>query len=175
LRRIVVTGSESTGKTTLARQLAEHLGVTWVAEYSRQYADDVGRPLTVADVEPIAHGQIAAEDDAAAVAAAAGNHLLILDTDLLSTLVYAEHYYGARPAWLPATARARRASLYLLCHPDVPWVSDGIRDQPTARQEIHQRFLVTLGDLGAPTVDLRGDWDERWQIAQHALARLVGG
>ena len=65
-RRIVVTGSESTGKTTLARQLAERLGARWVPEQSREYAARVGRPLTAGDVEAIANEQIAAEDAAIA-------------------------------------------------------------------------------------------------------------
>src|SRR5215204_5153705 len=96
LRRVVVTGSECTGKTTLAARLALHFGCLWVPEFSRQYAHHAARELTADDVEPIARGQRESERR---IAAAADN-LLILDTDLLSTVVYSRHYYGACPGWI---------------------------------------------------------------------------
>src|SRR5690349_22700276 len=115
LLRIVVSGSESTGKTTLARDLAAWLGTAWVPEHSREYAEAKGAPLDVTDVEAIARGTLAAET---AVAAQARGGVLVLDTDLASTLVYARHYYDFRPAWVEAEWRARPPALYLLCHPD---------------------------------------------------------
>ncbi|MEO7712026.1 MAG: ATP-binding protein, partial [Gemmatimonadaceae bacterium] len=114
-RRICVTGPESTGKTTLARQLAESAGAPWVAEASRIHAERVGRPLLASDVEPIASAHIVMADDGAARAALAGAPLLFLDTDLISTVIYARHYYGAVPRWIEREARMRLAHLYLLC------------------------------------------------------------
>ena len=121
---VTVTGSECTGKTTLARDLARHFGAVWVPEFARDYLDEqtgtTGLPLDASDVEPIARGQIAAEDRGRAAASG----LVILDTDLVSTTVYARHYYGACPPWIDQAARDRRADLYLLCDIDVPWVAD---------------------------------------------------
>ena len=110
-RRVVLTGSESTGKTTLAADLARHYHVLWVPEYVRSYAAWKRAPLDAGDVTPIALGQIAVQD--AALLRARG--LLLLDTDLLSTAVYAEHYYGHCPAWVTQSVLARPADLYLLC------------------------------------------------------------
>ena len=82
LTRIVVTGSESTGKTQLAEQLAAHYGVPWVPEFARDYAEQKGRPLTSADVTPIGSGQMTRED--AAMRGLTG--MIVFDTDLLSTV-----------------------------------------------------------------------------------------
>jgi hypothetical protein len=89
----------------------------------RHYAEQVQRPLTAADVTPIARGQLAAEALALAQWRETWGPVaewppLVLDTDLVSTTVYAEHYYGACPAWIMAEARERLAPLYLLCEPD---------------------------------------------------------
>ena len=158
LRRVVVTGSECTGKTTLAAELAARFRTAWSPEFAREYLDGEGPPLTAADVEPIARGQVAGEE--AAERRARG--LLVLDTDLLSTVVYARHYYGTCPEWIVRAARERRADLYLLLHPDVPWIADGAkRDRPHARERLHGLFREVLDDLGARVVDLRGSWPER--------------
>lgn len=166
LYRVAVTGSECTGKTTLAAELAVRYGTACAPEAARAYAENAGRELTAADVEPIARAQIAAED---AAAARAVGGLLVLDTDLASTLVYARHYYGACPRWIEEAARARRADLYLLLHPDVPWIADGVRDRPRRREELHALFAHTLRALEARVVDVRGDWNTRRALALAAV------
>jgi NadR type nicotinamide-nucleotide adenylyltransferase len=172
IRRIVVSGSESTGKTTLARRLAEWLGTTWVPEYSRTYAELKAVPLDAGDVEPIARGTLAAAAEGERVARGG---LLVLDTDLASTLVYARHYYDIAPAWIDAEWRARPPALYLLCHPDVPWVPDGVRDQPRERAHLHALFAAQLATSRAPVVDVRGtDWMTREAVARDAVMRLLG-
>ncbi len=167
--RVVVTGSECTGKTTLAEHLAARFSVAWVPEFSRSYADDRGGVLGPEDVEPIARGQGAAED----AAAAGAGRLLVLDTDLVSTCIYARHYYGSCPAWVEAEARTRLADLYLLCHPDVPWIADGVRDRPERRAEIHELFRAALAAVRARVVDIRGDFAAREELAVRAVRRLL--
>src|SRR6476661_6854242 len=100
LTRICVIGPESTGKSTLSRRLAEWADTDWVPEASRVYAERTSRPLTVDDVGPIAREHILLADAAARRAADRGREALILDTDLVSTVVYARHYYGAVPRWV---------------------------------------------------------------------------
>lgn len=165
--RIVVTGVESTGKTTLARQLATALHTDWVPEFSRSYAEHVGRALTADDVEPIARGQIARED--AAIALTPAQRPLVFDTDLVSTTVYAEHYYGSTPPWILAVARGRLADLYLLCSVDLPWEADGVRDQPHGRAALYQRFADRLREFGATTVTVGGHGDARLAAARAAV------
>jgi NadR type nicotinamide-nucleotide adenylyltransferase len=173
MKRVVVTGSECTGKTTLAGDLARQFGTVCVAEYAREYLDrkvaTTGLPLDERDVEPIARGQIAAEDRGAATA----KGLLVLDTDLVSTTVYARHYYGACPAWIDQAARDRRGDLYLLCDIDVPWVADSVRDRPHHREHIHALFVEALDTLGAPYVLIRGSWAARLTTAVAAVSEVL--
>ena len=128
-----------------------------------------GLPLDERDVEPIARGQIAAEDRGAATA----KGLLVLDTDLVSTTVYARHYYGACPAWIDQAARDRRGDLYLLCDIDVPWVADSVRDRPHHREHIHALFVEALNTLGAPYVLIRGSWAARLTTAVAAVSEVL--
>lgn len=166
---VVVTGSECTGKTTLARELATAYAAPWSAEFARTYLEQKAIELDAGDVEPIAHGQVAGED--AAAAAAAG--LVVRDTDLVSTMVYARHYYGACPDWIARAAQARLGDLYLLLHPDVPWVADGLlRDRPTERALMHGLFRRALDDLGARVVDITGGWADRQACARAAVDAL---
>ena len=168
-RRVVLTGSESTGKTTLARELAGHFGAPWVPEHAREYVLRKGGPLAASDVEPIARGQVAAEEAAREQA----GRLLVLDTDLLSTAVYAGHYYGACPRWILDAVVARRADLYLLCEIDVPWVADPARDRPREREQLQELFRSALRTRGFAVVTLRGDPGTRFERARAALDHLL--
>jgi NadR type nicotinamide-nucleotide adenylyltransferase len=172
-RVVVLTGAESTGKTTLSARLAAHYTVPWGPEFVRGYADAKGAPLDATDVEPIARGQIALEDGILAAALTARARAVVLDTDLLSTAVYARHYYGDCPPWIERAVIRRRADLYLLCHPDVAWVADPQRDGPEARAVIHELFVAKLAAIGARVVDVRGDWEERERRARGMVDALL--
>ncbi len=161
LTRIVLTGSESTGKTTLATELAAHYSVEWVPEFVREYAARKGKPVIVTDDDAIARGQMALENEYAARATS----LLIQDADLLSTVAYCTHYSGSCPRWIEAEAFNRRANLYLLADIDTPWIADGIRDRGDRREEMQQVFVDTLRRLNAPYVNLSGLGDERLRNA----------
>ena len=157
VRTVVVTGPECTGKTTLAAALADLFGAPWTPEASRRFAEEASEPLSAGTVAPIARLAMRLEDEARA----ASPTLLIRDTDLVSTIVYARHYYGSVEAWIVAEARARRADLYLLCAPDLPWTPDGIRDRPDQRDEMYADFGRTLAELHAPVSEIRGAGDAR--------------
>jgi nicotinamide riboside kinase len=171
LTRIVVVGAECTGKTTLVRALAAALGAPWVPEFAREYAERVARPLGPDDVEPIARGQLAMEE----AHEASNPELLVLDTDLLSTAVYAGHHYGHVPGWIVDTARSRRPSLYLVSAPDVPWQPDPVRDRPDARPEVHRRFLAAVAASTVPWRLVGGPSAERLRAATEAIDALRSG
>ena len=172
VRRVVLTGSESTGKTRLAPRLAGHFGTVWTTEFAREHLHrkqrERGEPLDAGDIEPIARGQLELEDRQARKA----NRLLVLDTDLVSTIVYARHYYGSCPAWIERAARDRLAPLYLLLRPDVPWIADPQRDRGDRRDEMHALFRDTLAGLGATVVEIGGDWQARFQRSVAAVEPL---
>jgi nicotinamide riboside kinase len=165
LTRIVLTGSESVGKTTLGLQLAARYGVTCVPEFVRDYAAAKGVPLDARDHGPIAEGQMALENTHIAAALARGDTLLLQDTDLISTVVYCHHYFGHCPEFIEQAAIARRATHYLLLDIDVPWIADGIRDREDRRHEVHALFRETLARLEASVTVVQGTWEQRLATA----------
>jgi NadR type nicotinamide-nucleotide adenylyltransferase len=171
VKRVVILGSESTGKTTLAAELASHFHTVSVPEFVRGYLDARGAPLDASDVEPIARGQIAVEERLLAAA----KRLLILDTDLISTEVYAQHYYGVCPEWISRAATERRADLYLLTDIDVAWTPDPQRDRPLMRAEMQALFRDALERRGFAYTEIRGDWVERRAAAIAAVEEVLKG
>ena len=165
LTRVVVSGSESTGKTLLAQQLAEYYGVPWIPEFARDYAEERLGALTAADVDPIGRGQVAREN--AALHDAHG--LIILDTDLVSTMVYGDMYYSFVPEWIPEVARQRLADLYLVCDIDFPWVADPVREGEHLRREMHAAFIRHLTALGATFRVIGGSGDARLERAIESI------
>jgi nicotinamide riboside kinase len=131
----VLTGPESTGKTTLAAALAARFDAPWTREAARLFAESSSVPLSAATVEPIARLSIQMEDAALATTP----ELLVRDTDLVSTVVYARHYYGEVAEWIKEEARARRGDLYLLCLPDLAWEQDGVRRDRRACRRTRRR------------------------------------
>jgi NadR type nicotinamide-nucleotide adenylyltransferase len=174
--RVVLIGPECTGKTWLTGDLAAHYGVPSAPEHAREYVEHHGDELSYADVEPIARGQQAGEDEAIARAALEGARLVLLDTDLVSTMIYSRHYFDACPDWVESAAVHRLGDLYLLHDVDVEWMSDGYqRQQPERREELFVRFKLTLELLDAKVTAIFGDWTERRQRAVAAIDGLLAG
>lgn len=164
--RVVLIGPQSTGKTELARALATRFSVPWAEEYAREYALANPRELTADDVEPIARGQMANEDRVQGPFA-------ILDTDLISTVVYARHYYGDCHDWIVQSARSRAADLYLLLDIDTPFIDDPARDSADKRAELFARFKQALAEFGVRFIVVRGSWKERETSAIEAIEALA--
>lgn len=167
--RIVLTGPECSGKTTLAATLAAHFAAPWVPEAARRFVETVPGGLSAATVGPIAQLTMRLEADALRAAPP----LLFRDTDLVSTVVYARHYYGECPAWIEREARARRADLYLLCRPDLPWTPDGVRDRPMQREELFAAFSRALESIDARVVEVSGTGPTRVAIAERAVRAVL--
>lgn len=169
VRRVCVFGPESTGKTTLARALAEALGTAWVPEYARVHLEAQGGRIEEADIERIARGQVASEEALARQA----QRVLVCDTDLLSTTLWSDALFGSCPEWIRAEAERRLCDLYLLNDVDVPFVADPVRYLPQGRRAFFERCREALESRGLPYVVLSGSWDERRQRAIEAVRRLI--
>ena len=169
MKRVVLTGSESTGKSTLAARLAAHYRAELVPEFVRGYAESKAGVIEFSDHGPIARGQMALEDEH--IARARG--LVIQDTDLLSTVVYCNHYFGGCPPWIIEAAATRRPDLYLLCEIDLPWVDDGVRDRGHMREEMQQLFRDAVAASGVPVVVIAGDAERRLADGIRAILGLV--
>lgn len=171
VRRVVVLGAESTGKSTLCQQLAEQYDTTFVPEYARTLAALQGGRLERNDVEAAARGQIDAEEEAAAIA----SRLLFCDTDVLTMELWHTRLFStAASPWLRQQAAARRYDLYLHCWTDVPFVGAAERDRPLERAAFARRLDDELRRRGAaPLVTLDGTWSERLQKARAAIDALL--
>lgn len=173
--RIVLTGSECTGKSTLAGLLAEHYDVPCVKEFLRDYFIDHDGVLTLDDAIPIVKGQLASEDSAALSVSGAGVPLMLFDTNALSSVVYNKYYYGTNPDWIEQVFAGREYTLYFLCGIDVPWQSDGQRDRPQERGYLQSLFRDELIARGLPFVELQGGVTERFSCAVRLIDLLLTG
>ncbi|SFR38297.1 nicotinamide-nucleotide adenylyltransferase, NadR type [Robiginitalea myxolifaciens] len=174
LCRVVLFGPESTGKTTLAKQLAEHYSTHWVPEYAREYLqekwDKTGEICTLEDLLPIAAGQMALENKLAATA----NQVLICDTDLLETQVYSEMYFdGYADPILRKYAQENHYDLYLLTYIDVPWQPDDLRDRPDSREEMFRAFEHALQANNRRFVTVKGTQAERFRLAVSEIDKIL--
>jgi len=178
VKRVVLVGAESTGKTTLARTLAEHFQTRFVAEYGREHWEQKVAGLTMNDPLPawsdeefvhIAREQQRRENEAARTA----NKLLICDTNAFATGTWYERYRGQRHPVVDAIGQQDKADLYLLTAPDVPFVQDGFRDGEKIRDWMHQRFAEQLALSSMPHVLLSGTFTKRNQQAIAAVKALL--
>lgn len=166
--KIVMIGPESTGKTTLSRQLARHYGAPWVAEYARTYLHALTRPYEEADLLAIARGQCAWEDAQVPHA----NPFLFCDTDLQVIEVWSQVKYGRVHPWITAQITQRRYTHYFLCDIDVPWAYDPQRENPHDRDVLLERYQHLLNVRQHPYTLLTGDPDTRLAQAIDVLQSL---
>lgn len=169
VKRVCVFGPESTGKSTLARDLAAHFGTVHVPEFARGWLDPKGGVCSPEDIPVIARGQIAAEDALARRA----NRVLICDTDVLTTTVWSEVLFGECPDRVRSLAASRRYEHSLLLDVDVPWVDDTQRFLERQRQEFFDRCRSALVAHGRTFTVVRGNWVDRFETARGIVAALL--
>lgn len=167
--RIVLSGSECTGKTTLAGTLADHYGVNFVPEHLRSYFENKNGILTVDDVIPIARGQLELER----IAEQRGDIPLICDTDIISSIVYAKHYFKTCPKWLEEQFLKRTPSIYLLCDIDIKWQNDGQRDMEHGREYMQQLFTHELQARALTVHRISGPAERRFKKAVEIIDGLL--
>lgn len=175
LIKIVFLGPECTGKTTLCKQLSIHYQTVWVPEYSRDYAlqKKIATPnqdLQITDVLPIAKGQVALEN----LYLENANKLLVCDTSLLATKVYAAHYY---PEFvndsLDVAVQNHHYDLCFLTNIDVPWEDDPARDNFQDRQKMFDNFRNTLDQYQKKYILLSGNQLDRFEKAVEMIDDLL--
>ncbi|PXY45457.1 DUF4301 family protein [Flavobacterium hydrophilum] len=171
--KIALFGPESTGKTTLAKQLAAYYETEWVPEYAREYLqikwEENKQICTEADMMPIAYGQVALENEKLETA----QQYLFCDTNLMVTKVFSEVYYGNCNPILNEAALAHEYDLFFLTDIDVPWEKDDIRDNPNKRETVFSVFKQTLIENNKPFVTISGDKESRLAKAVAVIDNLT--
>ncbi|MBL4747187.1 MAG: DUF4301 family protein [Flavobacteriaceae bacterium] len=172
--KIVLFGPESTGKTTLSRQLSRYYDTVWAPEYAREYLqnkwNNERKTCENSDLLPIAFGQMLLENELATKA----NKVLICDTDLLETKVYSQEFYGGFvDPLLDKMAKENTYDLYFLTYIDIPWEADDLRDQLEARETMFNAFEHALIENNRPYILLKGDKKTRLQTATKAIDKLL--
>lgn len=170
--KIALFGPESTGKTTLAKQLAEYYETEWVPEFARDYLQEKweeNQHICVADdMLPIAYGQVALENKKLLSA----KKYLFSDTNLMVTKVFSEMYYGFCDPLLNEAALEHDYDLFFLTDIDVPWEKDDIRDTPDGRESVFSVFKQTLIDTKKPFITLSGNKESRLAKATAIIDNL---
>ena len=167
LKKIVFTGPESTGKSTLATQLSQELNCPIVEEYSRIYLQKLNRDYDFEDITQIAKGQVANED-----ATLSNNNIIVCDTDLLVCKIWQEFRYGKVDPWLEHEFKNRRYNIVFLCKVDIPWEYDPLRENPSDREELFNLYKLTLDLNKIDYTIVQGNFKERYQIVKDTLKQL---
>ncbi len=172
--KVVLFGPESTGKTTLSKQLARHYNTVWAPEFARAYLqkkwNNERKTCEAEDLIPIAIGQMKLENKLAKKA----DKVLICDTDLLETKVYSEEYYGGFvDKNLDKAAKKNQYDLYLLTYIDNPWEEDDLRDRTELRLEMVNAFENALKSHNCKYILLKGDKETRFQKAIKSIDNII--
>ena len=163
MRKIVIIGPESTGKSTLSTQLAAHYHTVWCPEYARDYLLKHGKEYTYDDLLTIAKGQLSLEEELSKKA----NQYYFIDTNMYVMKVWCEVVYNNCHRWILNQIATRQYDLYLLCDVDLPWVQDELREYPDLhrRRQLFKMYKDLLIHDGTPWITISGSEGQRLQIA----------
>lgn len=166
---IVITGAESTGKTTLTERLAKHFGVPFMPEIAREYVENLNRKYTFSDVETIAKMQIELFNRIIKADAP----YIFIDTWLIVTKIWFEFVYNQIPDWLIAEIKKTKIDLFLMCDIDLPWIYDPVRENGGENRKILQaKYISNINEFGFKHNIVSGVNDERFNNAIRILNEL---
>jgi len=191
IKKIVAIGPESTGKSTLCEQLAQHFQTIWCKEYAREYLHANGVKYDYNDLLKIAKGQLAQEDNGidelnnqySKINSPLTTHhspltthrsqLLFIDTDMYVMKVWYEYVFGKCEQLVLNEIAKRKYDLYLLCNIDLPWTFDEMREHPDEqpRAELYNMYKDLLINQATPWVEISGEYEERLQSAIAAVEK----
>ena len=157
MRKIIVTGPESCGKTTLCEALSKHFNIVYSKEYAREYLNEINRNYNQADLLEIAKKQLQYEQN-----------ILLLDTDLITIKIWSKYKYGSCDQWIlnQIEKQIHKNRFYLLCKADIAWKADKQRENPNNREEIFNLYRKELSDLGHNYFIIEGKEREKKAISK---------
>ena len=159
--KIAILGPESTGKSTLAKQLAEHFHTVFVPEYARQYLNELDRDYEFLDLKKIAKGQMALEKEKIKH----GNKLIFCDTELTVLKIWSELKYGKCDPWILNSLAKQEYDLYLLMDTEIDWSPDPLREHQHLRDNLLELYKIELNERQIPFKIISGTGDKRFSNA----------
>ncbi len=165
VKKIAIVGPESTGKSTITKQLAKHYQTLWVAEYARYYCEALTGPCTMQDEINMYHGQVALEES---VLAMAEKDFIFCDTTFITVKIWSDEMLGSTPQIVLDNLPKRTYDFYLLMDIDLPWQEDPLRDFPHKREHFMNIWHQELKHLNANYVVV-GGLDDRFKNAVDAV------
>lgn len=171
MKKIVIVGPESTGKSSLCQALVQHFNGHWVREYARDYLTEHGTDYTFEDLLTIAKGQLALEDQATAQALDEQAPYLFLDTDMNVMHVWSTFVFGQEHELIEQERARRTYDMYLLACPDLPWTKDHLREYPDleTRDRLYHIYKSILENQSTPWAEVHGLGEARTQCAIDAM------
>ncbi|MCD4695494.1 MAG: ATP-binding protein [Bacteroidales bacterium] len=157
LKKIAITGPESTGKSQLAKELAAHYQTIWLPEYARKYIEKLERPYNYDDILVIAREQKKREE----ALLMSSNDYLFCDTELIVTKIWCEFKYQKCHPWIIDNIPRQNYDLYLLTDIDLPWQPDPQREHPLKRIELFNLYMLELKSRNLPFGIISGVGDQR--------------
>ena len=176
IKKIVIIGPESTGKSTLSKALADHYHTLWCPEYAREYLLKNGTHYSASDLLTIAKGQLELEDEyTRKVQEENSSSVLFVDTDMYVMKVWSEYVFGTCDFFILDTIIKRKYDGYLLCNIDLPWVKDELREYPDEkpRQELFAIYKDLLINQPVPWALISGTDAERTAAAIRATDQFL--
>ena len=182
MRKIVIIGPESTGKSTLCEQLAAHYKTEWVNEYAREYLLKNGTNYSFENLLDIAKGQLEKEqlavDNWQLKNKSKIDNLksaIFIDTDMYVMKVWCEFVFGKCHHWILNRIVERKYDLYLLCNIDLPWVKDELREYPdlVTREKLYHHYKDIMVNQNVPWVNISGGYEERLGKAIDAVEKVL--
>jgi NadR type nicotinamide-nucleotide adenylyltransferase len=172
MKKIVVIGPESTGKSTLCEQLAKHYNTTWCPEYARAYLNQHGKEYQFNDLLTIGKGQLSLEDK---IAEQAANNLYFIDTNMYVMQVWCEYVFNKCHQFILDEIVQRCYDLYLLCDIDLPWAYDVLREYPDERprKELYSIYKELMINQSVPWVEISGSYNDRLKKAIAAVNPII--
>ena len=167
--KVVLTGPESSGKTTLAEALAIHYGVNAIPEFARQFLKELDRDYSQYDLTTIALAQYRQEQ----YRLNEKEELIICDTSLLVIKIWSQFKYKSVHPSIISLLSNSLPDLYILPHFDIPYEYDPLRENPKDRKELFQLYRSELDKMKIPWIIVKGSPEERMEEAQKAIDSLL--
>lgn len=169
LKKIIITGPESTGKSWLTKKLGEHFNAPFADEYARHYLEKHGPEYDFDTLAKIISGHKQHQHDAISQA----TEIVFLDTDLINFKIWEEVVFGKTHVFLDHGIKNESDHLYLVTYPDIPWEADPQRENPENRLELFDLHIQKIKELNRPFEIVKGDYEQRFENALTALNKLL--